>query len=80
MSERVAEAFVLALGLYASAGALFVLPFLALGVNRIDPGSRGAGLRFRLAILPGVIAFWPLLLRRWVAGSAEAPEERNPHR
>jgi len=49
------------------------------GVDRIDPNARGAGLGFRLLILPGSAALWPLLLRRWIAGSPP-PAERNTHR
>jgi hypothetical protein len=76
----VAEAFVALLFLYAAAGMAFALPFLARGIERIDSHARGAGLGFRLIVSPGVIAFWPLLLRRWIAGKPEPPEERNAHR
>jgi hypothetical protein len=54
-----------ALGLYAGAGLLFALPFLAWGLPRIDTAARGSSLAFRLLILPGTVALWPLLLRRW---------------
>ena len=49
------------------------------GVQRVDPEARGAGFGFRTLIFPGVVAFWPLLLRRWVGGATEPPPERNPH-
>ena len=65
--------------LYAALGALFALPFVFTGVNRIDPGARTANWRFRLLIVPGVVAFWPLLLRRWFLGQPP-PTERNAHR
>jgi hypothetical protein len=76
----VAEAFVALLLLYAGTGLAFAVPFLVRGVGRIDSQARGAGLGFRLTVLPGVSAFWPLLLRRWAAGKPEPPHERNAHR
>ena len=54
--------------LYAAAGAVFAGAFLLLGITRIDNGAKGAGLGFRLLILPGLIALWPLMLIRWLSG------------
>lgn len=54
--------------LYAAAGTVFTLVFLLFGVTRIDTGAKGAGLGFRLMILPGLIALWPLMLIRWLSG------------
>ena len=75
----VANWIVAGLAIYVLLGILFAIPFVFRGVNRIDPlaisGSRG----FRLIILPGVVAFWPMLARRWMTGRAP-PAERNPHR
>ena len=62
-----AEALVTLLALYAGAGLVFAVPFLSRGVARIDSQARGTGLGFRLIVAPGVVAFWPLLLRRWIA-------------
>ena len=56
------------IALYAAVGAVFALVFLLLGLNRIDHGAKGAGLGFRLMILPGLIALWPLMLIRWLSG------------
>jgi hypothetical protein len=47
---------------------VFALVFLALGVARIDNGAKGAGIAFRLLILPGLIALWPLMIIRWISG------------
>ena len=58
------------LGLYAAAGLVFALAFIAIGIGRIDPSAQGSGALFRLAILPGVIALWPVLLMRWIVGGA----------
>lgn len=54
--------------LYAAAGVVFALLFLAFGIARIDNGAKGTGIGFRLLILPGLIALWPLMLIRWIAG------------
>ncbi len=66
--------------IYAIIGLLFGLPFVAWGVSRIDPSARGAGVGFRLMVLPGVMALWPLLARRWLRGMKEPPIESNAHR
>jgi hypothetical protein len=67
------------LAAYAGIGLLFALCFAARGVERIDPAARGASLGFRLLVLPGAVALWPLLARRWALGR-RVPVERNAHR
>jgi len=47
-------------------GALFALVFVAAGLRRVDPAAEHAPWGFRIIILPGVAALWPLLLRRWI--------------
>jgi len=78
--ERLANWLVVALLSYAGVGFLFSLAFVSAGVKRLDPEANGTKLGFRLIIIPGVIAFWPLLLKRWLSGASEPPGERNPHR
>jgi len=46
----------------------------------LDSEAQGSGIGFRLLILPGVAAFWPMFLYRWRRGIAEPPVEKNPHR
>jgi hypothetical protein len=53
----------IAIGLYLAIGLCFALIFVGVLVGRIDPAARGAGWGFRLLILPGAAALWPLLLR-----------------
>ncbi|MFN0084834.1 MAG: hypothetical protein ACKVX9_05560 [Blastocatellia bacterium] len=65
---------------YAMLGALFGGVFVTVGVGRLDPAARGAGWGFRLLILPGVAALWPMMLFRWVRGQRVPPTEKNPHR
>ncbi|MEQ1863977.1 MAG: hypothetical protein ABL996_04920 [Micropepsaceae bacterium] len=54
--------------LYAAAGGVFALGFLILGLTRVDHGASGAGILFRLLIIPGLIALWPIILVRWIVG------------
>lgn len=76
---EIAPWLVRALGAYAERGVAFAVPFVVRGIERLDPGAHGSSWGFRLLVLPGVVAFWPLLLRRWVAGAA-LPIEANAHR
>jgi uncharacterized membrane protein YdfJ with MMPL/SSD domain len=74
-----AEVLTVVVGVYVAAGVLFAVPFVLRGVNRIDPVAQGGTWGFRLIIVPGVVALWPLLALRWLRG-AQPPEERNAHR
>jgi hypothetical protein len=80
MYECLASWFVYAFYVYFSLGFLFAVAFVTTGVSRLDPNAKGSGVLFRLLILPGSAAFWPLLLRRWIRGDRDVPEERNLHR
>lgn len=53
------------LSLYMCVGAIFGIAFVWRGADRIDPATHGAPLTFRLLILPGAIALWPMLALRW---------------
>ena len=68
--------------LYAVIGVLFGLFFVVRGVSRIDPVAADGTWGFRLLILPGSAALWPLLLVRWLrAGDGSGPPtETNAHR
>ncbi len=65
--------FLLILASYLALGILFAIPFITIGIAHIDPAARHAPLSFRLLILPGVAALWPLLLLRWIR-RAPAPQ------
>lgn len=75
-----AEWVVAAVEIYAFAGLLFAAVFVWRGVEKIDPSARNTGLGFRLILLPGSAALWPLLLSRWARGASHPPIENNPHR
>ena len=64
---------------YAGAGLVFAVAFAFKGAHRIDPAAEGGTLGFRLLIIPGAAALWPLLLRRWLTGT-QPPEECSAHR
>lgn len=64
---------------YAGFGVLFAVAFVCLGVKRIDPAAAAPPVGFRLLLIPGSIALWPVLLRRWLLGS-QPPTENNAHR
>jgi hypothetical protein len=66
--QSAAEWLVAILMAYAAAGALFAAVFVAVGVQRVDPAAEHAPWGFRLIILPGAAALWPLLLARWLSG------------
>ena len=61
-----AQSLVMLFGIYAAVGLLFAIAFVTKGVARVDSMAAGAGWGFRLLILPGAAALWPLLLRRWL--------------
>ena len=67
-------------GVYLICGFLVAAPFVWLGVKKIDPHAAQGSWGFRLLIFPGTMAFWPLLLWRWLKGKTHPPEERNAHR
>jgi hypothetical protein len=80
MLETFSKALVYTLAVYASLGLVFAVPFVWLGVQRLDSEAPGSGVGFRLLILPGVAAFWPMFLYPWRRGIAEPPLEKSPHR
>ncbi len=67
-------------GTYLAAGLLFAIPFVLVGAGRIDPHAAHASWGFRVLIIPGTMALWPMLARRWLKGVHEPPEESSPHR
>ena len=70
-------ALLILLGTYLACGLCFAIPFSLIGVKRIDPHAANGSWGFRLLILPGTMALWPLLLHRWVKGLRQPPEEPN---
>ncbi len=80
MSLFAATVVVSAIAVYLGFGLAFAIPFVFWGASRIDPVARESTWGFRLIVLPGVVALWPLLAWRWFLGPQGTPSERNPHR
>ncbi len=68
-----------ALAVYATVGLVFAIAFVWKGAGKIDPAVASGTIGFRLLILPGTVALWPILARRWLHGEGP-PVERNAHR
>lgn len=64
MLETIVGYFWMALLAYAAAGLLFGVPFVFFWAGRVDVAAQAGSWGFRLAILPGVIALWPLMLAK----------------
>ena len=79
MLETLATLLVAIVALYFACGIGFALFFAWRGVGVIDPAAQEGTWGFKLLILPGCAALWPLLLSRY--RDRQPPrEERNPHR
>jgi len=76
----IAASFLILLGIYLACGLIFAVPFVLVGVNKTDPHAVQGSWGFRLLIIPGTMAFWPLLLFRWTKAIHEPPAESNAHR
>ena len=74
MAERIAEIAWLVLGGYAALGACVALIVFTGGLRRFDPAAAAAPWRVKVAITPGIITLWPLILLR-VLG-VRPPEDR----
>jgi len=66
--------------IYLGLGVVFAIAFVTIGVGGLDPVAREGTVGFRLLILPGAAALWPLLALRWISGAKHPPVERNAHR
>jgi hypothetical protein len=62
---------------YGAVGVAFTVYLLARGLARFDSAAAHAGWGFKLLIVPGAVALWPLLWRRVRAGGPAG--ERNAH-
>jgi len=61
MTEAVVSLFWTVALAYSILGLTFAIPFVLFWSGRLDPAAKAGTLGFRLAILPGTIAMWPLL-------------------
>jgi len=80
MSPALATGIVWTLGAYLGIGLVFAISFVLTGAGRLDEVARHGTVGFRLLIIPGVAALWPLLAWRWRRGDPTPPMEHNAHR
>jgi hypothetical protein len=66
MNPHTAHILLVAIAAYVAIGGVVALAFVIFGVGRVDPAANGVPWTFRALVLPGVVATWPLWLRRWV--------------
>jgi len=60
-----AEFLVMAAAVYLCIGLVFAISFVGFGLTRLDAATVGTGIGFRLLLIPGLTALWPLFLKRW---------------
>jgi len=57
---------VLLLLVYVVPGLLVGVGFVMFGVGKVDPTAAGSPIVFRVLILPGCVALWPVMLVKWL--------------
>ncbi len=80
MTHPLAQWLVTLAAWYLAAGLIVAIGIVVRGLRRLDPVAAHGTWGFRLLILPGLTALWPLMLMRVVRGSGHPPEEHNAHR
>jgi len=60
------EIMLLLIALYLFLGFIFAIAFLIKGIDLVDDGAHGSTFGFKLIIIPGVIVFWPVLMKKWL--------------
>jgi hypothetical protein len=68
----VVEGALLTIAIYVAIGSILAVPFVIFGIGRVDRSAKGAPAMFRVLVLPGVVALWPLILRRWLSPRRES--------
>ena len=53
------------IGIYFLVGFLFYLVFVFKWAAEMDENFQGSGFGFKLLILPGTLALWPVLFAKW---------------
>ena len=54
-------------GIYAGLGLAIAIPFIIVGIQRTTEAARDSSPIFRLLVLPGAVALWPIVLKEWSA-------------
>lgn len=64
--------------LYLLAGLIVASFYVWRGVGLVDPAARGTSPGFRLLIIPGCAALWPVVLMQWIRVEPLPPEDEGP--
>jgi len=72
MGEAVAQILVVVFLVYLGVGVLVAIPFVSVGVQRVDAAARGSGPLFRVLILPGCAGLWPVVAWKWLRSRGDA--------
>ncbi len=72
------DLMLLFLAIYLAIGALLAIPLAFRGINTIDPAAANGSLPFRLLIIPGLIALWPLMTRAHLRRHARESAQNRP--
>lgn len=51
--------------IYLLVGVIFSIAFVFRGAQVVDHGAKGVSVWFKLLLIPGAIALWPVLLVKW---------------
>jgi hypothetical protein len=68
MTEAIAANIWLGAGVYAGLGLLVAVALMFGGMKRIDALAATAPWSVKLLVTPGIVALWPLMLTRLIAG------------
>jgi hypothetical protein len=79
MIEQTFSVLVNVAATYAGCGLIVAVLFLALWCKSFDPSAMNGSWGFRVLIVPGIIALWPVILAKVLTvrrgGSAQGPAE-----
>jgi len=64
--ETIVIIFVNLFVFYFVSGAIFSLFFLWKGLEKVDHNTKDSSIWFKLLIFPGLCAFWPLFIFKWL--------------
>lgn len=79
--ESIVTILVYAIESYLMLGALFAMAFHVRGLTSLDHATEGAKPFFRVLITPGLVALWPVILRKWIRlrqGKPTTPDYNEP--
>jgi hypothetical protein len=63
---------------YLALGVGFAIPFALRGVGAVDDAARAPHWGFRLLVIPGAAALWPLMLSKWLSACRRPLRETHP--